>query len=101
MAKISGSIVLSTIRSFGRTINTKKTFSIQLLSSNLSADTTCRLQFSLDKTNWCNAQESGADVTFILANNTVLIKSFESDPELFWRILFDGVTTGTVNYIIN
>jgi len=101
MAKVSGLINLANVRSFGRIVNLKKSFSVQLLCTNLSANTTCTLQLSNDNINWCNAQENGTDVTFTLVDDTVMFKSFEADSEVFWRILFGGVTTGTVNYIIN
>lgn len=101
MAKVTGSINLANVRSFGRIVNLKKSFSVQMLSTNLSADTTFNLQFSLDNTNWCNAQSAGTDVTIILKDDIAQVVSFEADSEVYWRVLAAGVTTGTVNYIIN
>lgn len=97
----TGSIVLASVRSFGGIVPLEGRFSIQLLSANLSADTTFNLQFSLDKTNWCNAQEAGTDVTFILVNSTTIVRSYEADSTIYWRVLAAGATTGTVNYIIS
>lgn len=96
----TGSIVLASVRSFGGIVPLDGRFSIQLLSENLSANTTFNLQFSLDKTNWCNAQESGVDITFTLVDDAPNLKSFEADPGIYWRVLAAGATTGTVNYII-
>jgi len=101
MAKKTGSIVLATVRSFVGVVPQKGTFSVQMLSANLSADTAFNLQFSLDNTNWDNAQESGTDISDTLVDDVVMIKSFEADPGISFRILFAGVTTGTVEYVIN
>lgn len=101
MAKVTGAINLATVRSFGAAVPLKGIVSVQMLSENLSADTTWSLQLSLDKTNWDNAQESGTDISDTLVDDTVMIKSFEADPGIWWRILFAGATTGTVAYIYN
>ena len=101
MAKKSGSIVLATVRSFSDKVPQCGSFTVQMLSANLSANTTLNLQFSLDGTNWDNAQEAGTDISDTLIANTVLLKSFEADPGVLWRILFAGATTGTVTYIVN
>lgn len=97
----TGSIVLATVRNFTGVVPIRGRFSIQMLSTNLSADTTFNLQFSLDGTNWDNAQESGTDVSDVLVANATMIKSFESDKGLKFRILFAGATTGTIAYVIN
>lgn len=101
MAKITGSILLATVRSFGAAVPLKGVLTVQMLSANLSANTTFNLQLSLDKTNWDNAQESGTDISDTLVDDVTMIKSFEIDPGIYWRILFAGETTGTVDYIYN
>lgn len=101
MPKVPGSIVLATARNFGAVVPLKGVVTVQMLSTNLSASTTFRLQLSLDKTNWDTAQEGGTDITDTLVDDAVMIKSFEADPGIYWRILFDGATTGTVAYIYN
>lgn len=98
---ITGSIVLATVRSFGAVVPLKGVVTVQMLCANLSADSAFSLQLSLDKTNWDNAQESGVDITDTLVDDAVMIKSFEADPGIYWRILFAGATTGTVAYIYN
>lgn len=99
MPKITGSIVLATARNFGAVVPLKGIVTVQMLCDNLSGNTTFNLQLSLDKTNWDNAQESGTDISDILVDGAVMIKSFELDPGIYWRILFAGATTGTVAYI--
>lgn len=101
MAKVTGSINLGTTRIIAGVVPLKGRFSVQMNSADLSANTDLTLQFSLDKTYWDAAQEAGTDVTDTLVAATPLVKSFESDPSLYWRIVFSGATTGTVNYIIN
>lgn len=101
MPKVTGSIVLATARNFGAAVPLKGVFTVQMLCANLSAGTTFNLQFSLDKVNWDNAQESGTDISDTLVDDTVMIKSFEADPGIYWRIIFAGATTGTVAYIYN
>jgi len=97
----TGSISLGTTRSFSNVVQPKGSFTVQMLSTNISGSTVWNLQFSLDGTNWDNAQESGTDISDTLVQSATMIKSFEADPGIYFRILFAGVTTGTVNYIIN
>ena len=99
--KKTGSIALGTVRYFSGVVPTRGSFTVQMLCTNLSADTTLNLPFSLDGTNWDNAQEAGTDISDTLKDDAVLIKSFAADTGVYWRILFAGNTTGTVNYIIN
>jgi len=94
------SIDLSVVRIISGIVPPKGRFSFQLMSTNLSASTTFSLQFSLDNKDWDTAQESGADVTDTLVVNECKIKSFESDPMVHWRVLFSGVTTGVVTYVL-
>lgn len=101
MAKRSSTIDLSSTRVITGIVPLRATFSVQLLSSDLSADTTLGLYYSNDKTNWDTAKESGTDVTDTLVDDTMLLLSFEADPELYWKIEFDGATTGNVAYIVN
>lgn len=97
----TGSIVLGTTREIIGVIPSRKMFTFQLLCANLSANTTINLQFSLDKTNWSNAQEGGTDITFTLVDDTALAVPVAADAGIYFRLLFAGVTTGTVAYIHN
>ncbi len=97
----SGSIVLGTIRYFGDTVPQNGFFTVQMLCNNLSAGTTYNLQFSLDGIEWANAQESGTDITGTLADDVTKVIPIQTSPGIRWKILFAGVTTGTVNYQIS
>jgi len=97
----TGSIVLGTIRYFKGIVPSRGSFTVQMLCTNLSGNTTFNLQLSLDGTNWDNAQEAGTDISDTLVDDAVIIKSFAADAGAYWRILFAGATTGTVSYIIN
>jgi hypothetical protein len=101
MSLKSGSIVLATVRSFTGIVPLRGSFTVQMLSADISGSTVFNLQFSLDGTNWDNAQESGTDIYDTLVQSATMIKSFEADPGIYFRILFAGVTTGTVNYVIS
>ena len=97
--RASGSINLATVRSFSGTTPRDGAFSIQMLSANLSGNTTFSLQYSLDGENWANAKSNGEDVTGTLVDDTTYFNSYEADTSIFFRILFAGVTTGTVDYM--
>lgn len=71
--------------------------SIILNSSDLSAETTFALEVG-DETSWDVAQVSGTDITDTLVSGVAKIKTFEIDPNLFWRIKFTAGSTGTVTY---
>ena len=101
MAKKSGSIVLGTTRVIQGVVPSNGSFSVQLLCTNLSAETTFNLELSCDKTNWDIAQEAGTDISDTIVDDVVKVKSFEADPGMYWQIKFAGVTTGTVAYVIN
>lgn len=94
----TGTINLASVREIEGTTTKQRSFTIQLLSTDLSADTTVNLQISLDGTNWDNAQESGSDIALTLSDDTPLVVSFAIDPGIYFKILFGGATTGTVIY---
>lgn len=97
----TGSINLGTTRVIKGVVPLNGLFSVQLLSANLSGNTTFNLQFSNDGENWANAKEAGTDITDTLVQATVNFNSFSGVPGTRFQILFAGVTTGTVNYILN
>jgi len=101
MGKKAGSIVLASTRVIQGVVPQNGSFSIQLLCANLSAETTFNLELSCDKTNWDIAQEAGTDIVDSIVDDVTKVKSFDADPGMFWQIKFAGVTTGTVNYVIN
>lgn len=94
----TGSISLATVREIVGVTPQRSEFTIQLLSANLSADTTVNLQLSLDKTNWDNAVESGSDIALTLSDDVPLVRSFAVDAGIYFKVLFAGATTGTVAY---
>lgn len=94
----TGTINLAEVREIKGTTTNQRSFTIQLLSENLSADTTVNLQISLDNTNWDNAQESGSDIALTLSDGVPLVVSFSVDPGIYFKILFAGATTGDIAY---
>ena len=101
MAKVSGSIVLGTTRVINGVVPLRGRFSIQLLCDNLSAETTFYLEMSADKTNYDVATENGVDIEDSILDGVAKFRAFEGNPGDYWRIRFDGATTGTVAYIVN
>lgn len=97
----TGSIVLGTIRYFTAKIPSRGKLTIQLLSENLSAETTFNVQISADGTAFQNAQEAGTDITGTIADDVTTVKTYEGNPGDTVKILFAGATTGTVSYVIN
>lgn len=95
----SGSIVLGTTRVFNGVVPLSGIITIQLLSTNLSAGTTFSVQTSLDKTNWDIIQVAGEDYSGSLADDVPFVQSFNLGPSIYFKVVFDGVTTGTVAYI--
>ena len=76
-------------------------FSVHMLSDNISESTAWTLEGSADGTNWDTMQESGSDIGDTLVVDVPMLKSFEVDAGLYFRINFAGSTTGDVAYIIN
>lgn len=101
MGKKSGSINLAEVRIITGIVPLRGKFTVQMLSENLSGNTTFNLQFSCDGENYWNATDAGEAITGTLVDDTVLGVSYEGDPGLNFKILFAGVTTGTVDYVIN
>ncbi len=97
----TGSISLGTTRVIKGVVPLNGLFSVQLLSANLSGNTTFNLQFSNDGTNYANAKEAGTDITDTLVQSTVNFNSFSGVPGTRFQILFAGVTTGDVDYVLN
>jgi hypothetical protein len=99
--KISGSIVLASVREITGIVPLDGRFSVQLLSTNLSGETTLNLYLSADGTNWDIAQEAGADIEDSIVDDVTKVLSFEADPAMYYKIVFAGATTGTVSYVKN
>lgn len=97
----SGSINLATVRYINGIVPLNGLFGVQLLCDNLSGNTTFNLQFSKDKISWSNAKESGSDISGTLSDGVPVYESFAGVPRNYYRILFAGATTGTVEYIID
>lgn len=95
----SGSISLGTTREFGGVVPLKGVVTIQLLSTDLSGNTTFSVQTSLNKTSWDVIQVAGEDYSGTLADDVAFVQSFNLGPSVYFKVVFDGVTTGTVAYI--
>lgn len=72
------------------------TCAIQLVSSDLSADTTFSVQVSVDGLYYDIATANGTDVTDTLVANTSKVIQLEMVHNLYYKLVFDGVTTGTI-----
>lgn len=101
--KITGSINVAnvvTIPSQGYKSANGHMFSVQMISTDLSKETTLTLQLSLDGTNWDNAVEAGTDITDTVVANVAKVVSYEVNAGVFWRIAVTAGSTGTISYII-
>lgn len=100
----TGSVVLASGRYIPSTrgvLLTKDKVTLQLLSANLSAETTFSPQYSADGTNWDVATDgSDEDIVHTFADDVPFVKTYESVAGLYWRWLCAGVTTGTVAYVV-
>lgn len=97
----SGSINLATVRYINGIVPLNGLFGVQLLCDNLSGNTTFNLQFSKDKVSWANAKEGGTEITGTLVDGTPAYEAFSGVPKTYYKILFAGATTGTVEYIVD
>ena len=100
-SKKSSSIDLESVRYFTGVVPSNGVFSIEMKSTDLSADTTWNLQFSSGGTNFDNAQESGTDVSGTLVASTTTYEAFYGVPGDYIKVVFAGETTGNVAYVIN
>ena len=99
--KRTGVVALATARTLKGQVPTRGRFTVQLLSGDLSDDTTFNLQLSLDKSNWDNAVDAGTDISDTLVQGEAKVVSYEADPGIYWQIIFAGATTGNIAYLIN
>ena len=75
--------------------------SIQMKSTDLSAETTFSLELSAGDGVWSAALDgSGEAVTGALVANTPKLLSYELDPALEYRVKFASGNTGNISYII-
>lgn len=100
----TGSVSLATSRyiptSAGVQMNREK-ISIQLLSTNLSANTTFAPEASADGTNWDVLTEDDTDISHTLADDVPFFRTYEIDKDVYIRWNMAGATTGDVAYKIN
>lgn len=66
----------------------------------LSGDTTFTLQFSLTGVKWDSAKVGDTAITGTLTTAGTVVLPIEVMEGMLYRIVFDGVTTGTVTYYI-
>lgn len=74
---------------------------IQMSSTDLSAETAWNLQMSAGGGIWAQATDgSGENVSGTITANTPVIVTIEIDNSLEYRILFASGNTGEISYII-
>ena len=77
-------------------------FAIELFCANLSASTEVRLYLSVSGEHWDIAELNGEDLVWTLVDDQAKVIQPECVPDMFWKLVFAGVTTGTVNcYTVN
>jgi hypothetical protein len=101
MAFKTGSIVLGTTRVINGIVPLRGFYTVELLSTNLSGNTTWNLKISAGGTNFDNAKEGGVDITETLVDDVAMVRVYQGNPGDKFRITFEGSTTGTVNYVLN
>ena len=69
-------------------------------ANGISGDTTFTLQFSLTGIKWDDAKEGGTPITGTLTTNGTVVLPIEVMEGMLYRIVFGGVTTGTINFYI-
>ena len=97
----TGSIVLASTRVINGVVPLSGVVTIQLLCTNLSGNTTFSVYLSLDKTNWDVVQVFDVDWQGTLVDDAAFVQSFNLGPGVYFKVQFDGSTTGTVAYIHN
>jgi len=100
----SGTIALATSRyipsSSGVQMNRHK-ITVQLLSANLSGDTTFAPEASADGTNWDVLTENETDISHTLVDDAPFFRTYEVDKGAYIRWNMAGSTTGDVAFKIN
>jgi len=97
----TGSIDLAVSRVIELTAPLSGVWAIQLDSADVSASTDLNVEVSLDGTNWDVARESGTDITDTLVQAETTVITVLGKAKNFYRINFEGATTGTVTYLVN
>ena len=100
----SGTVALATSRlipsASGVQMNRHK-ITVQLLSANLSGNTTFAPEASADGTNWDVLTENETDISHTLVDDAPFFRTYEVDKGAYIRWNMSGVTTGDVAYKIN
>lgn len=100
----TGTVALDTSRfiptSAGVKMNREK-ISVQLLSANLSGDTTFSPEASVDGTSWDVLTENDTDIEHTLVDDTPFFRIYELDKDAYIRWNMAGATTGDVAFNIN
>jgi len=74
---------------------------VQLLSANLSGDTTFAPEASADGTNWDVLTENETDISHTLVDDAPFFRTYEVDKGAYIRWNMAGSTTGDVAFKIN
>lgn len=94
----AGTINLAAVRTFGGVVPLSGLVTIQMLSADLSGNTTFSVQTSLDKTNWDVIQVNDTDYQGTLVDDAAFVQTFNLGPSIYFRVVLDGATTGSVAY---
>lgn len=100
----TGTVALGTSRliptASGVQMNRHK-ITVQLLSANLSGNTTFAPEASADGTNWDVLTQNETDISHTLVDDAPFFRTYEVDKGAYIRWNMAGVTTGDVAYVIN
>jgi hypothetical protein len=72
------------------------TLAIQMLSLNLSGDTTFTVDISVDGVSYDTATANGSDISDTLKANETKVVALEMVAGIWYKVTFAGVTTGTI-----
>lgn len=101
---VTGTVALGTSRlipsASGVQMNRHK-ITVQLLSANLSGNTTFAPEASADGTNWDVLTQNETDISHTLVDDAPFFRTYEVDKGAYIRWNMAGVTTGDVAYVIN
>ena len=98
---MEGIINLATNKEIKGKVPQSGVLTIQMKSTNISVTSTFNLWLSMNNNDWDIAQESGTDIADTLVLNETKLKTFVTDPSVYFKIVIAGTPTGNVSYIHN
>jgi hypothetical protein len=76
-------------------------FSIGLNTADISTPTAFNLEFSHNKTDWYQGVNPADDTDLEFTLTDKFFRAFRVDPGVYWRLVFDSGSTGTITGTIN